>query len=186
MNLTSEDILLKKLGARLRERDFDERMANAIAARILEEKPNAKAKVLRFGRTQKLAAGLALAAGFALFISTRAPSESLPAYDVTVVGAKTHRAAEEVAHSADVTLDPRGDFDLVARPKTPARNVVVRAQLFRDGKELPWSPPIEVSADGAIRIASTTRALFPETRGSYDVVLLVGQKTLRTRVHFAE
>jgi hypothetical protein len=187
----SDDVLLRTLGARLRERDFDEAMANRIAARILNEpatkhrSPPSKARVLRFGRMQALAAPLALAAAIALFIGTRPTSEPLPEYTVSIVSAKATRG-DATTKNEEVTLDPNGDLELVLRPAVPARGVSATATLVRGNTTRPWTPPMEISSDGAIRIAGKNQALFPETRGSYEIVVTIKNQTLRARVRFAE
>jgi hypothetical protein len=187
---THDDVLLRELGARFRERDFDEDMANRIAARILA-KPEHQAtrpRVLRFGRMQAFAAPLAIAAAIVLYLGTRPANDPpLPEYTMSIVSAKSARGDVTTKTTPEeVTLDPNGDLELVLRPAIPTHDVSANATLVRDNTTRPWAPPMEVSTDGAIRIAGRNQALFPETRGSYELVVAVGKQTLRARVRFVE
>jgi len=187
----NSEALLRDLGARFREQAFSERQANAIAARLLAPptaKPLPKAKVLRLRKLHVAAAPLALAAGIALFLGTRSSTDVLPEYDLVVVGAKATRAANDApVAKQDVTLDPQGDFELVARPAVPTRDVHPKVMLVRDGTSQPWSAPLAVSADGAVKISGANKALFPETRGAYEIIVVLGpSRSVQTRVHFSE
>jgi hypothetical protein len=75
-----------------------------------------------------------------------------------------------------VTLDPEGDVELVARPAAPARGIGARTVIVREGAARPWHPPLEISDEGAVRIAGRTKALFPATEGLYDLVVVVGKE----------
>jgi hypothetical protein len=182
------DALLKKLAARYREerdeplppgvRPFDEAAVERITAKLLGTEPSASspAKVLRPWRFAWVGAPLAAAAAaIALWVGTRPAADALPAYELDVVRAKTSRAPGE-AREAEVTLDPDGDLELVARPATPAPDIGARAVLVRDGAARPWAAPIDVSSEGAVRIAGANKALFPETRGTWEIVVLVAKK----------
>lgn len=187
--VNDDDALLRKLAARVREENaepelpegaprFDGAMADRIAARLLEERPAkvASTNVVRPARFRWAiaAAPLAAAAAFALWIASRPPSAALPGYEVSVIGAKAMRADPSVPPSRDeVELDPEGDFELVARPSERARDVAARAVLLRDGVATVWRVPVDVSDEGSVRIAGPTKALFPETQGRYEIVLLV-------------
>lgn len=181
------DALLKKLAARYREerdeplppevRPFDEAAVDRITAKLLGAEPSASApaKVVRPWRFSWVAAPLAAAAAVALWVGTRPAADTLPAYELDVVRAKSSRAPGE-ARDTEVTLDPDGDLELVARPATPAPDVAARAVLVRDGTARPWAAPIDVSSEGAVRIAGANKALFPETRGTWEIVVLVAKK----------
>jgi hypothetical protein len=179
---------------------FDDQAADAIAARILggearapvpasaepapspatSDEPHgpasapapASAKVLRPAFRWALAP-VAAAAAVALWVASQPGEGSLPSYEVAVIGAKELRADPQSPSTGEISLDPRGDFELLARPAAPAPGVRAHAVLVRDGAARPWSAPIEISDEGAVRVAGTTEALFPETRGAYEVVLVV-------------
>ncbi|HVJ88673.1 MAG TPA: hypothetical protein VM580_02650, partial [Labilithrix sp.] len=94
-----------------------------------------------------------------------------------VVSAKASRAPETTPSTdLEALLDPNGEFELVARPATPTAGVTARAVLVQGGTPRPWTPPIDVSTEGAVRIYGPTKSLFPETRGAYEIVVLVGRK----------
>jgi hypothetical protein len=179
---------------------FDDQAADAIAARILggeagaaraepapapatSDEPSgpasapapASAKVFRPAFRWALAP-VAAAAAVALWVASQSGEGSLPSYEVAVIGAKQLRADPQSPSAGEISLDPRGDFELVARPAAPAPGVHAHAVLVRDGAARPWSAPIEISDEGAVRVAGTTEALFPETRGAYEVVLVVANE----------
>lgn len=193
---SGDDLILRRLGARLREEraeeelppgvpPFDEAAVDRIAARLLADDrdkglpPRAsEGKVIRPARFWWAAGPVAAAAAVVLWASTRGPGDAMPSYDLSVVGAKASRATpgpERTVTTAEVLLDPSGDFELVARPAAPTPNVGARAVLVREGAARPWAALIDVSSEGAIRITGTTRSLFPETRGSYEIVVLIAR-----------
>ena len=128
--------------------------------------------VVRPGRFWWAIAPFAAAAAILLGVALRPESSTLPAYEMSVVAAKAQRS-DPSASPADVTLDADGDLELVARPKTPSTGIAARAVLLRYESATAWAAPIEVSADGAVRIVGASKRLFPETKGRYTIVLLV-------------
>lgn len=104
---------------------------------------------------------------------------AMPGYDVAITGSKSMRAdpsAKPTNPDAPIAVDPKGDFELVARPAVPTSGVAARALLVCGGAPpAPWAAPIDISSEGAVRIQGTTRALFPNPRGECDIVLLVAK-----------
>lgn len=182
----SDDEILKQLGARLREEreedarteapPLDRALEDRLVARILEAAPPKRAEVRPIRPWAWLAAPLAAAAAVVLFVATRGEREGLPGYEVAVVSAADVRDPSRApAPSREVTLDPDGELELVARPAQPTAGVVARAVLVDDGRAVPWHVPIDVSPQGAVRIAGRTRALFPDVTRTHDVAVVVGR-----------
>ncbi|WP_437625323.1 hypothetical protein [Sorangium sp. So ce1151] len=47
---------------------------------------------------------------------------------------------------------------------------------MRDGRQEVWRPPVEITAEGVVRIAGTREAVFPGMpEGPWEVVLAVGR-----------
>lgn len=181
-----DDDLLRKVADRVRdERDepelpegvapFDDAAADRMAERLLGEPAKPQAKVIRPARWQRLLAPLAVAAAVAIAFASRSSSDELPGYELSVSSAKALRADPAAAPAGEITLDPDGEIDLVARPSSDARGVAARAILVRDGVAKPWAAPLQVSSEGAIRVTGSTKSLFPETNGAYEIVVLLAQ-----------
>lgn len=106
-------------------------------------------------------------------------SGAMPGYEVAITGSKAMRAdpsAQPTSPNAPIAVDPKGDFELVARPAVPTSGVAARALLVCGGAPpAPWAAPIDISSEGAVRIQGTTRALFPNPRGECDIVLFVAK-----------
>lgn len=102
-------------------------------------------------------AGVALAAAALVFVWRPAP-EALPAYGVTVRGGLAVTMAE--TPEGPPKLGPDERLTLVLTPAVPLQaEVEVRAFVEVDGEPRPWSPPIERSAEGAVRIDGTAASL---------------------------
>jgi hypothetical protein len=189
--MTDDDDLLKQLGARLREDrataisadervpPFDAAAEERIAASILG-KPDARpsAVVLQHPRARwfRAAGPLAAAAAAAavLFVVTRGPSPGAPpAYELSVVSVHDTRDPASPKSATDLTVDPDGELELVARPVAPVKDARARAFLVRSGDVKPWLVPLQISDEGAVRITGMTRLLFPSTVDPYDVVIVV-------------
>lgn len=121
------------------------------------------------------AAPLAAAAALVLFVATRGSKGAMtPPYDVSMVSASQMRDPSS-ARTNDGTfdVDPDGELELIARPGAPVKHAHARAFLVRSGSAQPWLVPLQVSEEGAVRIAGMTRVLFPTTSAPYDVVIFV-------------
>ena len=118
------------------------------------------------------------AASVMLWMGTRGPSDVMPAYEMSVVSAKASRAmGTSPQHAPRGHADPNGDFELVRTPATPTTNVAARAVLVRQGTPRSWTPPIDVSSEGAVRNPRNDAGALPETRGTVrKIVVLVGAK----------
>jgi hypothetical protein len=133
-----------------------------------------------------IAAGLALAAGFAVW-SARVPSapvamtqgDALPAYAlVTSSGDRATRGAEAPPSSDAIEVAPDSTLDVLLRPATVVKGPVsVRAFLApADGGAVrDWAPELRVSADGAIAIQGTAGELLGAPEGTWDLVFALGR-----------
>jgi hypothetical protein len=72
-------------------------------------------------------------------------------------------------------LGPGSRFTLVVRPEQAVDGKVeARAFLVREGEARAWSPPMEVSAEGAVRIQGRAEEL-PVPPGEWTVAIAVGR-----------
>jgi hypothetical protein len=124
----------------------------------------------RWRRAAMLGGPLALAAAIALWVGTRSPAEdTIPPYELSMVSLASSRAVPAARDQLEVLVDPRGDFELVARPASPTPGVSARALL----DDAAWGAPIDVSQEGSVRIAGTVSALFGDGRQERRVTLIV-------------
>lgn len=182
----SEDKLLSALARRAREqRDekidaepldkaADERIAKAILA---TSKP--KLTAIEGGRRKNVVVpfAFAAAAAVALFFLWPRDRGELPLYafelsgNVAEVRADGPKVVEQRA-----TLHRDATLQIVLRPSSPVKQKInASAVLVRDGKARPWSPPIEISSDGAVRIVGPVKTLLPDTDGPWDIVVAIGE-----------
>lgn len=115
-------------------------------------------------RAAKWAAPVALAAAVVLFLATRGGGTAgpdLPGYGVTASGEQAMRG--ETAPSTRLHLGKAAGsrFEIVARPATAVGDAKVIAYAFTmEGSEpVPLDARIDVSQDGAVKIAGDARAL---------------------------
>jgi len=179
----SDDKLLAALARRAREQReekidaepldaaADERIAKAIVG-----KPQLRA--IEGGQPKNVIVPFAFAAAAAIalfFLWPRERSE-LPLYafelsgNVAEVRADGPKVVEQRA-----TLHRDATLQIVLRPASPvAAKINAAAVLVRDGRAQPWSPPIEISSDGAVRIVGPVRTLLPDTNAPWEIIVAIG------------
>jgi hypothetical protein len=166
-------------------RPLDDAAKDRIAARIPSTAASpalAAAKVVpmpqRPRRAAWIAAAVAIAAGVAVWRGAPAPepTSTLPAYAMTMSsGDRATRGGGSVA-TEETEVAPDSRLVIWLRPaKQVSGPVGVRAFLVQGGVARPWSPPVKVSADGAVAIEGTAAALLGDSPGASDVVIAVGR-----------
>lgn len=58
----------------------------------------------------------------------------------------------------------------------PREPVDARAVLVRNGNASTWNVPIAISDEGAVRIAGRADVLFPQTTGTYEIIVALAPK----------
>lgn len=119
---------------------------------------------------------VAAAAAVVVWFATTRDRAGLPDYRAEVSGnvVDVRAAGPEVA-SAEVTLQRVAAFDLTLRPDRATQLALeVRAVLVRDGVARPFSPAVEISAQGAVHVGGPVAAVFPDTSAPWEVIVLVG------------
>lgn len=99
----------------------------------------------------------------------------VPDYSIALVGEQTQRGP---AVAAPVPFfGPGAEVELIARPATRTTGAVAaRGFITREGRVEAWSPPIEVSPEGSVRIAGSFEEVFRGVPpGEVDLVLAVGR-----------
>lgn len=181
------------LAARLAgSRPLDEAAALRIAARV---RP-ADAKVAPLAPAKKgarpsrlrlaaITAPLAMAAALVLYLAAGPGGGvgALPGYSVSATGEQAMRGPAEATTRLSVGKGRDARFEIVARPDTAApAKIVAYAFAMIDGEPSPLEAKTEVSADGAVRVTGTSRALedagevrlvlgAPESIGKFDDAL---------------
>ena len=142
------------------------------------------------GRLVFLFAPLAAAAAVLVYLGMR-PAGDLPQYAVTLSSSvQTDRAAAPV-QTDEVVLQPDAWFEMVARPAQPTAELSAHAVILRDGTKLVFNGDVDVSEEGAVRLSGQARNVFPETVGTYEIVLTITRRgasdsrVVHGRVRFA-
>ncbi|EYF00260.1 hypothetical protein [Chondromyces apiculatus] len=147
------------------------------------------AEVVRLpGRRKLLASVLAGAAAMAAaavvwVMAGSGARDGLPVYALAVLGGEqTERHGGPPEAEGPPRIGPGSRLEIVLRPVTPAQvPVAVRGFLVSGGDVAagggrPWEPPVEISAEGSVRIAGSREALFPGVApGEITLVLAVGR-----------
>ncbi|WP_437313099.1 hypothetical protein [Sorangium sp. So ce385] len=120
--------------------------------------------------------GLLATAAAALLLFRPAAGPPFPGYTLSIAGGERNARGAPGAPAAP-RIGPGSLVELVLRPATPVRGpVAVRGVLVQGGRRETWRPPVEITADGVVRIAGTREALFPGLPdGPWEVVLAVGR-----------
>jgi len=188
--MSDDDKLLSALARRAREQreakiehePLDAAADERIAAAILEREPRAQARgnaqVIPIRRT-RIVAGLAFAAAAAIalfFLWPRDRGSELPLYafelsgNVAAVRADGPKVVEQKA-----TLHRDATLQIVLRPASPVKEPVkAAAVLVREGKAWAWSPPLQISAEGAVRIVGPVKTLLPDTDAPWEILVAIG------------
>ena len=118
---------------------------------------------------------LAAAAALFLMLPAREPG-AIPAYEVAMAGEQAQRGPAPLAGAPRV-FGPGSDVELVLRPAVAEKGpIAARGFLSREGRAQAWAPPIEVSSDGAVRIAGPYEAVFRGVApGAVELVIVVGR-----------
>jgi len=172
--------------AGLAEKGGDEGVLGGEALRAQPKEPSGGdeasrrgAAVLRFRRRAPVVGGaigvLAMAAAVAFFFQS-STHPAMPSYEIVIGhGDLVERSANGAAASIP-RFAPGSLCEIVLRPASPIEGkIAVRAALLRDGQMHPWSPPIEISPQGAIRIAGPVEQVFPQvSEGEWELWVAVG------------
>jgi hypothetical protein len=156
---------------------LDEGARARIAATAFPAPPSARrAEVIA------IRAGVALAAAAALALVVRgaSPGAPLPPYEVAISGPTSPlRGAPGTAALSpheSITLAPASPLEIVLRPDQDVRGPVTAGAFLVAGATVrAWDAPIEVSQDGAVRIAGEADRLFAGKRGDVDVIVVVAR-----------
>jgi hypothetical protein len=161
--------------------DFEEGVVSSFLASPPATSPAPPPPPTGRSRPARIAAAvaipLAMAAGVALWVASSPPATDPPsAYDLTILAGTNPMRSVPGDASADVTLSRGAFFQAVARPTAPSKGAVAaRALIVRDGHARPWPVALDVSSEGAVKIAGPAASLFPETAGAYEIVIAVGR-----------
>jgi hypothetical protein len=133
----------------------------------------ARAGVIGVGASGALAA----AAAFALWVGAAGRDAPLPAYEVAVSGPPSAlRAVPAPQHGPRIELTAASPFEVVFRPDEDVKGPVAAEAFLVEGERVrAWDAPIEVSSEGAVRIAGAADALFGGRRGAIDVLVIVAR-----------
>ncbi|XXY45103.1 hypothetical protein WME91_34385 [Sorangium sp. So ce269] len=104
----------------------------------------------------------------------------MPAYAVAVSGGdQTMRSAPGAApeDGQATSVGPGSRLEVALRPATRVEGPLeVRAFLIRDGEARPWDVKVELSSQGAARIAGDREALFQGVpAGRFQIALAIGR-----------
>jgi hypothetical protein len=192
----SDEELLKGLARAVREerdteahgrgdaelaRPFDEATRGRFADAALRamgtapaREPRPRARVVRLGAA---AAGVVALAAAALVYVHGSGAPALPPYEVSLVGGDSQtRAAPAAAASREIAVRADGYLEIRLRPEhATGAAPEVHTAVVHDGAARPWAPRVEVSADGAVRVAGPVSTLFDDPRGTWEALVAIGR-----------
>lgn len=183
----SDEKLLSALGRRAREQREEKveiEPLDAAAERRIGEKILGS-NVISMGdrrltpaasRKGRVVVPLAFAAAAAALFFVWPRQRDLPTYAFELSGnvAEVRSDGPKVVEQR-AKLHKEATLQIVLRPASPVSNVHVAAVLVRNGAARAWTPPTEISADGAVRIVGPVRTLFPDTDAPWEILVAVGE-----------
>jgi hypothetical protein len=153
---------------------LDAEAKDRISARVMRELEAAPpAQVIPLRRKVQVSVSVAVMALAAMLVLLARPSgAALPAYEVTFSGERSMRGEETAGEPPRV--GPGSALSLLARPKQPVQGrVEVQAFLVRGESARAWAPPVQVSAEGAVRISGEADAVLPPEPGPWTAVIVI-------------
>lgn len=172
-------------------RRLDRETKERIVERTLEQLPAAQApgrssgpsRLLRFPgplarlrRGQALVAGsIAAAAGFLLVFGAPRTPPPLPSYDAYFSGGARATRAAAAPLEGDLALPYGSRFEVVLRPFTRVEGpLAARPFLLGPGAAKRLDLPVEISAEGSVRISGAVEELGAPP-GRWELVIAVGR-----------
>ncbi len=155
--------------------------AEAAAQAAKEAAPQAEAEAdnvvrLPVWRRRAWIAGPLLVAAAALLFFVVLPGgvERLPDYTAQVTGGQSLARGPDEPPDSPPVLGPDDQLKIVLTPFTAMQGEVAAVGwvMPEKGEPRPWSPPVEISADGAVRIVGTGSALGLAPNGDLEPVTL--------------
>jgi hypothetical protein len=152
-------------------------------SQVTTEAKQSKGNVVSLRTWRRVAViALPLAAAAAFLVWTNRPQPDVtasldaryPTYALEASGGDRAQRSTHDTPAGPITLQRGSTLDLVLRPSTPSgAPVTVRAFLVQGADARAWTPPMQRSPDGAVRIAGSVGDLGIAA-GTWDVVLAVG------------
>ncbi len=169
-----DDAARGRIAARLAEATGTKSVTTAKSAKTT--KPDPPPNVILLRRAAWIVAPLAMAAAVLLWISRPGVITALPEYELALVGGdQTTRATPAQLRGDTLRVHTGARVQISARPATmPDGEIAARAFLIEGGAARVWDVPIEISPEGAARIAGDAGAIFPAQSGDWDVVIALG------------
>ncbi|MBI2393655.1 MAG: hypothetical protein HYV09_29020 [Deltaproteobacteria bacterium] len=165
-----ERALFRPLDAAAERRIADAILASGPRVRVVKGAPSRKPRVT------PIVLAFAAAAAIALFFLFPRHRDELPVYAFELSGNVAEvRGDEPKAVEGRATLHRDATLEMVLRPRVAVTTkIATTAALLRDGAARAWSPPIEISPDGAVRIVGPVASLFPDTERRWEIVVAIG------------
>lgn len=166
--------LYRPLGDGAVERVLRSTEARAIAVTGADALPPPARTGRVFRRAALVAGGLAALAA-SLWLALPLGGSPLPSYTVALEGEQVQRGSTD---DALPRLSRGSTFRLVARP---ARALPLRPRvqtfLVHEGRARAWSPPLQLSPEGALKIEGPVEEVLPDALGRYVAVIVVGAQS---------
>lgn len=162
--------------------DFRSRMAEAVRQRVASPSPRvAPAAAAPLRRRRGWRAGSAAAAALAasiLLLVVQPWQEPLPPYVALLAGGTEDlRAGEAPASGGTPVFAPGNSFELILTPeRETAEDLAVETFVVRREEVAPWAAPVEVSEQGAIRVAGVIGEEVQLPEGESTLLVVFGRR----------
>lgn len=154
-------------------------LSNEAESRIADRIAPKKSNVRRVDFRKYVPLVAAAAAVLLFFVWPRHRDAQLPGYTFELSGNVAEvRAGDPQVVEARATVNKDGTLDIVLRPKEKVEGpIAVRCTLVRDGKPRAWTPPVQISKEGSVRISGAVKELFPDVTAPWDVLVAIGPES---------
>jgi hypothetical protein len=129
---------------------------------------------------RKWAPVIAAAAALILFfVWPRHRDGELPGYTFELSGNVAEvRAGDPTVVETHAKLHENATLEMVLRPKEKVSGpIAVHCTLVRDGKPRAWTPPMQISNEGSVRITGPVKELFPDVQSPWEILVAIGPES---------
>jgi hypothetical protein len=154
-------------------------LSNEAESRIAERIAPKKTNVRRVDFRKYVPLLAAAAAVLLFFVWPRHRDGELPGYTFELSGNVAEvRSGDPTVVEARAKVHENATLEIVLRPKEKVTGpIAVHCTLVRDGKPRAWTPPMQISSEGSVRISGPVKELFPDVAAPWEILVAIGPES---------
>jgi hypothetical protein len=154
-------------------------LSNEAESRIAERIAPRKSNVRKVDFRKWVPVLAAAAAVLLFFVWPRHRDGELPGYTFELSGNVAEvRAGDPTVVEAHAKVHENATLEMVLRPKEKVNGpIAVHCTLVRDGKPRAWTPKVQISNEGSVRITGPVKELFPDVQSPWEILVAIGPES---------